>query len=246
MRRNFEKNQSETDKLLLKYAADAIIREEVDKFDLAYQKYSHIPFPSALRENADLLIERWQKKNKKIVFYQALKNVSKAVATVVLAVVLSTAVLCTVSEAVRTQVLNIIYTVFDQYDELDPNYSEDVVLPEYDPDGKFMLQPAYIPEGYVLVKEDTWSLKYQNPDYEFDYIRIDLITDVLSSKVNNENINVEKIVCDGKEIELRNMDSSYIAVWRDRKIVFVVYAPLIDKQNLLDFISNLYWLEDER
>ncbi|MGI5824816.1 MAG: DUF4367 domain-containing protein [Bacillota bacterium] len=244
MKRAYDKKQSEADNLLLEYASDAIVREEMVKFDLARQEYAYIHFPDGLRENAELLIKRWQKRNSRTARYRVIKNLSKAAAALVLAVVLSTAALCTVSEAFRAEVLNLIYTVYDRYDEVKTNYNEDVQIPKYDPNARFMLQPEYIPAGYFLVQEDSDFLIYQNA--EGYYLEVDYFGKNESAYIDNEDVAVKRVFCNGMEIELRYKKGGYLAIWQDKGIVFVVNATIMDKKTLLKFIDNLYWIYDEK
>lgn len=250
MKKNFaDKSDSlkeNPDDLLMREAARIINEQETAKWDKAAEDYADIDCPAGLDEKIDALLEQFDRKEK---FHKRLKLFGKAVAVAVLALGIFTVGLYGTSEAFRVQILDLLLHSHAEYDEVELDSNAESSTEESsegsvgESEDLFVLQMNYVPEGYILVQNNSHNLVYQNA--EGMYIRLRYLIDDSGSRINNEDFQSERVYRNGWEIELRYNESDYLAVWQDEAESFSLAVADMDKENFLKIIEGLSWREEE-
>lgn len=232
--KNFNKRNDPIDDLLMCSAAEAVMTAEIAKFDRAAEEFGNIAFPADLDRRILGLIDNFCRGQSRNSFFTALKRISRAAAVIVLALVLSVAVLCGTSEAFRAEVVKLVYTVKDNFITIDAE-SEDGGL-VYQAENHFILNAEYVPEGYTLCQEDYYRLSFENQRGQ--QLSVIHLTADISTDIDNEDVTVEQVQINGNEVELRYKKGSYLAIWRLGPNYFMAEGS-VDRETFIRFIKGL-------
>ena len=240
MKNSYEHKPFDFDEKLMRLAAEAIIFEEVDKYDRAKEEYALILFPKSLEKDT-----RWiEKQLKKTLWSAKIKKISpkyaKRVAVLILVFIICGGLLFTVNDSIRAQVLSFI--------QGNANYKSayyDVKgdMNALSVESNFPIQAGFVPEGYNLTLESNKQLRFETGNEKYEYILFKTLKSFDASGVDYDKLEIEKTKINDIEYEVcyKKSKGGYYVFWQDHHILFMIDAPRLEKTDILQIVENLYW-----
>lgn len=202
---------------ILKKALFIIGREEV-------KAYKALPDEEVVFSKKFEAKVRAINRKRKSLFYKATKTVPRRIAVILIAAVITFAMMMSVS-AIRTPVLNFVIKTYDSFISIFVEKDEKIKLPT---SIENMYIPKYLPEEYIQLSAENYGFNAEAIWMKDDSIIMldqNIINEQNQIKIDNQKIDYETITINKYNIYYYVKDGYYFVIWSDNYYIFTLTCP---------------------
>lgn len=202
---------------ILKKALFIIGREEVEAYKALPDE--DVVFSKEFEDNVRAINKR-----RKSLFYKATKTVSRRIAVVLIAAVITFTMMMSVS-AIRTPILNFVIKTYDSFISIFVEKDEEIKLPT---SIEHMYLPAFLPEGYIEISSENNEINAKSIWMNKNAIIIlsqNVISEDSKIVIDNQDADYQTTMIDKNEIYYYSKNGFYTMYWSDGYYIFTLTCP---------------------